>query len=472
MEIEKKEKLFGTDGVRGVANRDLTPELALRIGQAAACYLAGKHATREVAGSRETAGVRETGGARETARARMIIGRDTRVSGCMLEAALAAGICSMGVDVWLAGVLPTPAVAFLTKELEACAGIVISASHNPAPDNGIKFFSNLGFKFPDEVEEEIETLIHRGVEGERPVGSGVGRILPMKHADERYVDFLKGLAPDLQGLTVVVDCANGAAGAIAPRLLADLGACVIPVFDSADGMSINVMCGSTHPENLAQKVLACHADLGLAFDGDTDRVIAVDENGKIVDGDAIMLVCALSMKERQKLKGDRLVLTVMSNLGLRRALRDNGIQIEETAVGDRYVLERLRDTGAVLGGEQSGHIIFTEHAMTGDGILSALKLLEVVQISKKKLSELTACFQRYPQVIQNAHVRDKHALLQHPDVQAAIAEAQERLGADGRVLVRPSGTEPMIRVMLEGPVREELETIAQMVIDRIEAAEV
>ncbi|MCL1851733.1 MAG: phosphoglucosamine mutase [Peptococcaceae bacterium] len=453
------EKFFGTDGVRGVANRDLTPELAMYIGQAAAFYLA------------------KQAGLREGTRAKIIIGRDTRVSGGMLEAALAAGICSMGVDVWLAGVVPTPAVAYLTKTFEACAGVVISASHNPAPDNGIKFFSNLGYKFPDEVEDEIEALIHKGLttgvvaQGERPVGSGVGRVVTMKQAEERYVEFLKGAAPSLQGLTVVVDCANGAAGAIAPKLFAELGACVIPVFDSADGMSINVMCGSTHPENLAQKVLACHADLGLAFDGDADRVIAVDENGQIVDGDAIMLICALSLKERHSLKKDTLVLTVMSNLGLRRALRENGIQIEETAVGDRYVLERLIASGAVLGGEQSGHIIFTDHALTGDGILSALKLMEVIQVKQKRLSELTTGFTQYPQVIQNTHVKDKYELMNHPDVLTAIAEAKERLGADGRVLVRPSGTEPMIRVMLEGPDKAELEAIAQDVIDQIDSAD-
>ncbi|MCL1791225.1 MAG: phosphoglucosamine mutase [Peptococcaceae bacterium] len=452
------EKFFGTDGVRGVANRDLTPELAMYIGQAAACHL-----------------VRQ--GTYEGPRAKIIIGRDTRVSGGMLEAALAAGICSMGVDVWLAGVVPTPAVAFLTRTYEACAGVVISASHNPAPDNGIKFFSNLGYKFPDDVEEDIEVLIRQGIAtgvmtaGERPVGSGVGRIVPMKQAEERYMEFLKATAPSLEGLTVVVDCANGAAGSIAPKLFAELGACVIPVFDSADGMSINVLCGSTHPETLAQKVLACHADLGLAFDGDADRVIAVDENGKIVDGDAIMLICALSMKERRSLKKDTLVLTVMSNLGLRRALLENGIKIEETAVGDRYVLERLIESGAALGGEQSGHIIFTDYAKTGDGMLSALKLMEVIQIKKKKLSELASCFTQYPQVIQNTHVKDKAATMNHPDVIAAIAQAQERLGADGRVLVRPSGTEPMIRVMLEGPNKDELDAIAQEVIDKIDAVQ-
>jgi phosphoglucosamine mutase len=444
-------KLFGTDGVRGIANRDLTPELAFRIGQAAAYHLGKQGAAQEV-------------------RNKIIIGRDTRISGGMLEAALAAGICSMGIDVWSAGVMPTPAVAFLTKKFEALAGVVISASHNPAPDNGIKFFSTTGFKFPDSVEAEIEALIHNGVETDRPVGSCVGRISRMSRAEEHYIDYLKKTSPRLDGLTVVIDCANGASGVIAPRVLTDLGADVIPIFDSTDGMSINVMCGSTHPEKLAQKVAACHADLGLAFDGDADRVIAVDENGAIVDGDAIMMVCGLSLKERQRLTHNTIVLTVMSNLGLKRVLAANGIRIEETGVGDRYVLEKLRETGAVLGGEQSGHIIFTEHSMTGDGILSALKLMEVMKIKEQKLSELTSCFKRYPQVLLNTQVKDKDAALNNPDVQAAIARAEQQLGEDGRILVRPSGTEPLIRVMLEGPDKEILETLAQEIIDQIDAA--
>ncbi|MCL1918226.1 MAG: phosphoglucosamine mutase [Peptococcaceae bacterium] len=452
------EKLFGTDGVRGIANRDLTPELAFRLGQAAAYHL-GKQRTSDTPPKAETKG-------------KFIIGRDTRISGSMLEAALAAGICSMGVDVYTAGILPTPAVAFLTKKLEACAGVVISASHNPAPDNGIKFFSLSGYKFPDEVEQEIEAQVHRDLEGERPVGDRVGRIIPMPQAGEEYMAFLKGLAPSLEGLNVVVDCANGAAGAIAPRLFKALGAAsVIPVYDSVDGMSINVMCGSTHPERMSQKVAACHADLGLAFDGDADRVIAVDENGCIVDGDAIMLVCALHLKERQLLRHNKIVLTVMSNLGLRRALADHGIDIEETAVGDRYVLERLQATDTVLGGEQSGHIIFAQHATTGDGILSALKLMEVMKDTGKKLSELTAPFQRYPQVLQNTRVKDKEAVLQSSELRTVIAQVEDRLGDNGRILVRPSGTEPLIRVMLEGPEKEELEAIAQEVIDVIDGVD-
>jgi phosphoglucosamine mutase len=439
-------RLFGTDGVRGEANKELSPELAFRLGKAGA-YILGQDRDR-------TRGER----------VKIVIGKDTRISGDMLEAALSAGICSMGADVLNVGVLPTPGIAYLTRAMGASAGIVISASHNPYQDNGIKFFAGSGFKLPDELEDRIEETLNVIDSLALPVDSEIGRIIEIENATAKYAEFLKQTAVPLDGLRIVLDCANGAASGVGPKVLAELGAQVIPVFNQPDGVNINVHCGSTHPEALARAVLEYGADLGLACDGDADRMIAVDENGAIVDGDFIMVICALALKERGELTGNAVVVTVMSNLGLHKALKNAGITVLETKVGDRYVMEKLLESGAVLGGEQSGHIIFLEHNTTGDGLLSALQLLAVLKEKKEKLSGLAAQMSRFPQVLINTKVTDKDKVMNAPTVKAKIREVQEFLGEDGRILVRPSGTEPLIRVMLEGPDQAELTRLAHEVI--------
>lgn len=434
-------RLFGTDGVRGKANTELTPELAFKLGKAGA-YVLGKRQEK----------------------AKIVIGKDTRISGDMLEAALAAGICSMGVDVLKAGVLPTPGIAFLTRTLEASAGVVISASHNPYEDNGIKFFAGSGFKLSDELEDEIEDTLKRIDELELPSGGDIGSIVEVENASEKYAAFLKKTSVSLKGLKIILDCANGAAYEVGPKVLADLGAEVIPLYNQPDGININVHCGSTHPEALAKEVLQHGADLGLACDGDADRIIAVDENGNILDGDAIMVICARALKDKGKLAHDSLVVTVMSNMGLHKALRKAGIRILETKVGDRYVMERLLESGAILGGEQSGHLIFLEHNTTGDGLLSGLQLLSVIKEKKAKLSELAKQMKRFPQVLVNTSVGSKDKIMQNEQVNLKVREVQESLGEDGRILVRPSGTESLIRVMLEGPDQQELTRLAEEVI--------
>jgi phosphoglucosamine mutase len=434
-------RLFGTDGVRGKANTELTPELAFKLGKAGA-YVLGKGQEK----------------------AKIVIGKDTRISGDMLEAALAAGICSMGVDVLKAGVLPTPGIAFLTRTLEASAGVVISASHNPYEDNGIKFFAGSGFKLSDELEDEIEDTLKRIDELELPSGGDIGSIVEVENASEKYAAFLKKTSVSLKGLKIILDCANGAAYEVGPKVLADLGAEVIPLYNQPDGININVHCGSTHPEALAKEVLQHGADLGLACDGDADRIIAVDENGNILDGDAIMVICARALKDKGKLAHDSLVVTVMSNMGLHKALRKAGIRILETKVGDRYVMEKLLESGAILGGEQSGHLIFLEHNTTGDGLLSGLQLLSVIKEKKAKLSELAKQMKRFPQVLVNTSVGSKDKIMQNEQVNLKVREVQESLGEDGRILVRPSGTESLIRVMLEGPDQQELTRLAEEVI--------
>jgi len=434
-------RLFGTDGVRGKANTELTPELAFKLGKAGA-YVLGKRQEK----------------------AKIVIGKDTRISGDMLEAALAAGICSMGVDVLKAGVLPTPGIAFLTRTLEASAGVVISASHNPYEDNGIKFFAGSGFKLSDELEDEIEDTLKRIDELELPSGGDIGSIVEVENASEKYAAFLKKTSVSLKGLKIILDCANGAAYEVGPKVLADLGAEVIPLYNQPDGININVHCGSTHPEALAKEVLQHGADLGLACDGDADRIIAVDENGNILDGDAIMVICARALKDKGKLAHDSLVVTVMSNMGLHKALRKAGIRILETKVGDRYVMEKLLESGAILGGEQSGHLIFLEHNTTGDGLLSGLQLLSVIKEKKAKLSELAKQMKRFPQVLVNTSVGNKDKIMQNEQVNLKVREVQESLGEDGRILVRPSGTESLIRVMLEGPDQQELTMLAEEVV--------
>lgn len=439
-------KLFGTDGVRGVANSELTPQLAFRLGQAGAYVLSKEHP-----------------------HPRIVIGKDTRISGDMLEASLIAGICSVGADVLKVGILPTPGIAFLTRILDVSAGVVISASHNPVKDNGIKFFSATGYKLPDAAEDEIENIVlSKDKPWDIPFGDEVGRVIEIDDADRRYIDFLKSTAGPLDGLKVVLDCANGAAFRVGPAVLKELGAEVIPICNTPDGVNINAGCGSTHPEKLQQAVLEHQADLGLANDGDADRLIAVDEKGNLIDGDFIMVICALDQKEQGKLVEDAIVVTVMSNLGLHLALRQAGVKIYETQVGDRYVMEELLRTGAKLGGEQSGHIIFLEHNTTGDGLLTALQLLQVLKRKGQPLSQLASRMRRLPQVLLNTRVKDKERLMQDELVFKKVEEVRRTLGEQGRILVRPSGTEPLLRVMVEGPDEQELRELAQGVINVIQ----
>ena len=440
-------KLFGTDGVRGLANCDLTPELAFQLGRAAGSLLKAP-----------------------SQRSAMLIGRDSRLSGSMLEGALTAGICSAGVDVYLAGVITTPAVAYLTKKLGYCAGAVISASHNPAPDNGIKFFNNQGYKLADGLEEEIEKNISGGLLGlARPTGPELGRSIPMPDALDRYIRFLKStLSCGLSGLKIVVDCANGAASNIAPRLLRELGAQVISLHDLPDGNNINDNCGSTHPAYLQEAVIKYRAQLGLAYDGDADRVIAVDDKGQLVDGDKILVVCGLALQEEKQLD-NKIVVTVMSNLGLKQAFEKAGVKVYETSVGDRFVLEKMLETGAALGGEQSGHIIFSKYATTGDGILTGLQLLAILKKSGKSLSELAQQMTTLPQLLTNVKVRQKNGWENNQRIRAAIAEGEKALAGKGRLFVRASGTESLIRVMAEGPDSHELERLAGQVVHVIAA---
>ena len=431
-------KLFGTDGVRGTANRELTPELAFKLGRAGACVLTGSGEPK-----------------------RIVIGKDTRISGDMLEAALIAGICSVGVDVCKVGVLPTPAIAYLTRELNAAAGVVISASHNPVEDNGIKFFGPSGYKLSDQLEEDIEKMVLDDTAGyPMPTGGNLGRVYTVEDAADRYVKFaVSTVNVNLSGLKIVVDCANGAAYQVAPRILTQLGAEVIPVFNTPDGVNINAGCGSTHPEALMKKVVECKADLGLAHDGDADRVLAVDADGRLVDGDQIMVICAKHLKNKNQLQLNTLVVTVMSNMGLYAAMHRAGIEVLQTKVGDRYVMEKLLESGAVLGGEQSGHIIFLNHNTTGDGIITALKLLEVIKETGQSLEALAAQMEHYPQMLKNVQVKNKEAVMNSAELKAAVRDAEKYLHGEGRVLVRPSGTEPLVRVMAEAKDEQKLSEV-------------
>ncbi len=435
-------RLFGTDGVRGIANEDLTPELTFRLGEAAGHFLGDK------------------------GRGRIVVGRDTRRSGQMLEAALVAGITSGGADALTCRVLPTPAVAYLTRELEADGGVVISASHNPPEYNGIKFFSRDGFKLPDDLEDEIEEFTHHQREWERPVGARIGRVIAVEDAVERYVAHATGsIEGDLKGMRIAVDCGHGAASVTTPTALRRLGAEVVEINTDWDGMDINVACGSTDLRPLKELVASNEVDLGIAHDGDADRVLAVDENGDEVDGDVILAICAVHMKEQGRLAGDTLVGTVMSNMGLEVAMRQQGISLIKTKVGDRYVLEQMLTSGALLGGEQSGHIIFMEHTTTGDGLITALKLASVMREKGIPLSGLKQVMRRYPQVMKNVRVADKALLATSSAVADAIKEAEEGFAGSGRVLVRASGTEPVIRVMAEA----ETQQAASEVVDRLSA---
>lgn len=425
-------KLFGTDGVRGVANQDpMTSEMALRLGRAAA------HVFRD-----------------SSRRHRIVIGKDTRLSGYMIESALTSGICSMGVDVLLVGPVPTPGIAFLTRSLRADAGVVISASHNPYEDNGIKFFGRDGFKLPDAVEKTIEDLIFSGkIDSIRPTAKEIGKAYRIDDAIGRYNEFVKSSIPkglDFSGLRVVVDSANGAAYKIGPRILIELGAEVISLYDQPDGMNINQGCGSLHPEIICRAVKANKAHVGIAYDGDADRVILCDENGTIVDGDAVMAICALDMIQAGRLRQNTLVATVMSNLGLEKALRKAGGSLVRVSVGDRSVMEKMIEDGYNLGGEQSGHVIFLDHNTTGDGLVTSIQLLCIMKQTGKPLSELASCMKTYPQTLVNVKVKKRRDLGEIPEIAKRIGEIEKSLNATGRLLVRYSGTEPKVRVMVEG----------------------
>ena len=441
-------RLFGTDGVRGVANRDLTAELAVALGSAAARRL----------GSPSAAGRRVA-----------VIGRDPRASGEMLEAAVIAGLTSEGVDALRGGILPTPAVAYLTSAYDADFGIMISASHNPMPDNGIKIFGPGGHKLDDAAEDRIAELVSSGP-GERPIGAGIGRIVDAEDALDRYLRHAaKAVTTPLEGITVVVDCAHGAASTAAPQAYRAAGAEVITLHAEPNGLNINDSCGSTHMQTLQQAVVAHGADLGLAHDGDADRCLAVDAAGQIVDGDAIMVMLALAMQEAGELASNTLVTTVMSNLGLHIAMRSAGIEVRTTAVGDRYVLEELRSGEYSLGGEQSGHIVLPTFGTTGDGIVTGLRLMSRMAQTRSPLAALCAPMQTLPQVLINVEVADKATVAQAASVQTAVAEAQTVLGDTGRILLRPSGTEQVVRVMVEAADADTARRLAVRVAESVSA---
>jgi phosphoglucosamine mutase len=445
-------RLFGTDGVRGRANADLTPELALSVARAAAGVLADRDGTtRPVA----------------------VVGRDPRASGEMLEAAVVAGLASAGAQVLRAGVLPTPAIAHLTAHTGADLGVMISASHNPMPDNGIKLFSRGGHKLPDAVEAAIEQAVTAGeADGPRPTGAEIGRVSDLTDAGAVYVEhLLSTLERPLSGLTLVVDCAHGAAAVCAPEVYRRAGATVHVIGGEPDGWNINDGIGSTHLGPLTEAVRAHRADLGIAHDGDADRCLAVTAEGDVVDGDAILAVCALGLHEHGRLTGDTVVATVMSNLGFHHTMRDAGIAVHTTAVGDRYVLEALRAQGLSLGGEQSGHLVFLDHATTGDGLLTGLSLLSRMAETGSSLAELASVLQRLPQVLVNVPVRDRLAVVESDEVAAAVNHCEAELGDDGRVLLRPSGTEQLVRVMVEAPTQERADAIARRLADVVAAVD-
>jgi phosphoglucosamine mutase len=441
-------RLFGTDGIRLIANSELTGDLAHGIGRAAIVAL------------------NESRGRRP----RIAVGRDTRASGEFLEAALVSGICSAGGDALLLGVVTTPGVAFLTRDLEATAGIVISASHNPVEYNGIKIFGANGYKLPDEVEDDIERTLSAD-DGPRPTGRGIGRIRPAADAHRRYLDHLAGAADGtLDGMRLVVDCANGSASADAPALFRRLGADVVELNAEPDGWNINEGGGATQPEAMAATVVAASADAGVAFDGDADRAIFADAEGNVIDGDQVLAACAVAMHEDGALPGDQVVATVMSNLGLRRCLHEAGVAMLETRVGDRYVLEEMLRSGAALGGEQSGHVIFMAHATTGDGLLTGVHFLTLATRRGVPVSKLAATMRRYPQALVNVEVRDREALDGADEVWAAVRGAEGAMGERGRVLVRASGTEPLVRVMVEAPTQEEADGYAESIAGSVRVA--
>ena len=436
-------QLFGTDGIRGVANKDLTPEMAFRMGRICAALINERKDDSFIT-----------------------LGMDTRRSGAMLEGALVAGICSSGVNVRSLGVLSTPALAFLTKNLGASAGIMISASHNPIEDNGLKVFASSGYKLSDKLEEEIESYYFKEDELSRPVGAKVGYLIRDEESVSQYIDFLKSISPDYSGLHVAMDCGHGAVYSIAPEVFSALGARITVLNNTPDGININVKCGSTDPSALRQKVKESGADFGVAFDGDADRVIAVDEKGEIVDGDLLMLLFARYLNATNKLINKTFVGTIMSNGGVDIAAEENGFSFLRTAVGDRYVLEKMLEGGFVLGGEQSGHIIFLDYATTGDGLLTALQLAKILKEEKKPLSSYNTIMKKLPQVTLNCRVARKDNWEKVASIKEALDIAYGKIGAGGRILVRPSGTEPVMRIMVEGDKEEkELHALASELID-------
>lgn len=442
-------RLFGTDGVRGLANRDLTAELALELSSAAAHVLGDAGAFGE-------------------SRPHAVVGRDPRASGEFLEAAVVAGLASAGVDVLLVGVLPTPAIAYLAITSGANLGVMLSASHNPMPDNGIKFFDGGGFKLPDDVENQIEARLTE--DWQRPLGADVGRVRHMDDPGALYVEHvLKVVTTPLTGLKVVVDCANGAASDVAPKALRRAGAEVIAIHATPDGLNINDGCGSTHMEDLIEAVREHGADIGIAHDGDADRCLAIDHTGEVVDGDQILAILALGFRESGRLAGDTVVSTVMSNLGFRIAMDEQGVNVVQTAVGDRYVLEAMREHGYSLGGEQSGHVVMLDHATTGDGLLTALALLSRMAETGRSLQDLAAVMTRLPQVLINVSGVDKSRLRDSPEVQTVVALVESDLGSTGRVLLRPSGTEPLIRVMVEAQSAEQAQVAAEAIAAAVRA---
>lgn len=442
-------RLFGTDGVRGIANSELTIELAMKLGQAGAYVLTKENEHKPT----------------------IIVGCDTRISGGMLANALMAGICSVGANAVYLGVLPTPAIAYLTRKYKVDAGVVISASHNPVEFNGIKFFNADGYKLSDELEDEIQELIESNMQGVNlPIGAEIGKVEYKDDAREDYIKFVKSVVNiDLAGTKIVVDCAEGASYYTAVKTLKDLGAEIVAIHTDPDGTNINANCGSTHMEELMARVVFEKAALGLAFDGDADRLLAVDENGKLVDGDELMAICGYYLKQQGRLKKDTIVATIMSNLGFMLMGKEKEINIEQTKVGDRYVLERMLEIGANLGGEQSGHIIFLDENTTGDGLISALHLLEVVVKTKTPLSELAKVMEVLPQALVNAkvptHKKDKY--MEYTEIAEAIEKLEKMFAGEGRVLIRPSGTEPMVRVMIEGKdqkaIDEEAHKLAKLI---------
>ena len=442
-------RLFGTDGVRGVANEELTLQLAMQLGQAGAYVLTKENKHRPT----------------------IMVGCDTRISGDMLANALMAGICSVGANAVYVGVIPTPAVAYLTRKYKVDAGVVISASHNPVEFNGIKFFDGEGYKLPDALEDEIETIIKSEMNGIKfPIGSNVGKIKYRTDAREEYINHsIRSVNVDLSGLKIVVDCAEGASYYTSVEALRELGGNVVAIHNMPDGTNINANCGSTHMEELKARVVYENADIGLAFDGDADRLMAVDENGKVVDGDQIMAIVGDHMKSKGELADNTIVATVMSNLGFFLMGEKNGIRIEQTKVGDRYVLERMKEIGASLGGEQSGHIIFLKENTTGDGLLSALHLLRVMVETEKKLSELASIMEVLPQALVNAPVPNhkKEKYMEYPEIADAIQKLTDKFAGEGRVLIRPSGTEPLVRVMIEGKdqkmIEKEAKSLAELI---------
>lgn len=445
-------KYFGTDGVRGVANKELTPELAFKLGRFGAIVL-----SKNI----------------EEDKPEVLVGRDTRVSGRMLEYALVAGLLSAGAEVMRLGVIPTPGVSYLARSQNAAAGIMISASHNPAEDNGIKFFGSDGFKLSDEQEAEIEALLDNDEDDyPRPSAEGLGTSEEFNEGSLKYTQFLtQTISDDLSGIKVVLDGANGATSPLINRLFADLDTDFDVIGVSPNGLNINDGYGSTHPEALAKRVVETEAQVGLAFDGDGDRLIAVDENGDIVDGDKILYICGKYLADQGRLKQNTIVSTVMSNIGFYKAIEKHNIESVKTGVGDRYVMEEMRKNGYNLGGEQSGHIIFLDHHTTGDGLLSGIQLLHVLKQTGKKLSELASEVTTYPQNLENIRVTNKHTAMNDEEIKAVIKEVEEELGDEGRVLVRPSGTEALVRVMVEAPTDEEVEKyctkIANVVRERV-----